>query len=72
MAAPGALHVLLVNLLVAGRISSKPYFDLGTSYEDMMRSVGRLCSYFGKSAKKNIWVFGKLEERGPEKMFWAL
>jgi len=41
MAAPGALHVLLVNLLVVGRISSKPYFDLGTSYEDMMRSVGR-------------------------------
>merc|ERR1712038_338095 len=41
MAAPGALHVLLVNLLVVGKISSKPYFDLGTSYEDMMRSVGR-------------------------------
>ena len=52
MAAPGALHVLLVNLLVVGRISSKPYFDLGTSYEDMMRSVGRLCSYFGKSPRK--------------------
>merc|ERR1712013_322971 len=41
MAVPGALHVLLVYLLVVGNISSKPYFDLGTSYEDMMRSVGR-------------------------------
>ena len=71
MAIPGALHVLLVYLLVVGIISSKPYFDLGTSYEDMMRSVGRLCSYFGKSRRK---VSGFLVNwrRGGRKNVWAL
>jgi len=33
--------ILQVFLLGVAAISSKPYFDLGTSYEDMMRSVGR-------------------------------
>jgi len=40
MAAPPILQVFLI-LLGATAISSKPYFDLGASYEDMMRSVGR-------------------------------
>ena len=40
MAGPQILQVILI-LLGAAAISSKPYFDLGASYEDMMRSVGR-------------------------------
>ena len=40
MAGPPILQVILI-LLGAAAISSKPYFDLGASYEDMMRSVGR-------------------------------
>jgi len=40
MAGSPILQVFLI-LLGAATISSKPYFDLGASYEDMMRSVGR-------------------------------
>jgi len=40
MGAPPNLQVFLI-ILGAAAISSKPYFDLGDSYEDMMRSVGR-------------------------------
>ena len=43
MADPPILQVFLI-LLGAAAISSKPYFDLGASYEDMMRSVGRFLS----------------------------
>ena len=40
MRAPPNLQVFLL-LLGPATIFSKPYFDLGDSYEDMMRSVGR-------------------------------